>query len=567
MARVYLDHAYEFALSGNKVYLVYFNTDTKQVEADYIGNQPFFDLGPVTYAFGEVAYDQCFGLDRYQVIKMQPFPFGAVSHTPNSNVCAASVLNSALYRYNDASGDEMGDLAADTCDFAGSRYLYFEGVIEVGSVLYENTSLDLLPYSGTGWFRIGTTAYQIDTDSEVITITPAACEIVAPLPDPEALDDLDIEAAFHLPQASSLRFIKETVVDQITADNSLWAAQKIPGVIWKPFDQVCKKGESVTIQFGSSYPTNSVKIYNAVTNALVDTIAPSLVRENLNLELTVPGFAASDESVIGIQVWFPNYPFPEFAFAGNTVNLEGDQINGQYAITGVQDGKGQARGNRVAVVNFTVPTPAGTAVQVTGKYHAEPYNVYEATIPFDTNGRYYAVIEVSGGGFDAQSARSEPIRVTDQLDEYLKIEYTNDEDEFGCYYGNDLTHQLWINSRMFQAFPGGEKTISRETTARLVKNDEYITKVLTWECNPLPPYLIMQISIALSHDEVRLNGILIQTEEQPEVEYYMPSPFGNLTVSVEEVEFTTRNKEGGSIDDSDSFLLINNAGNKLLINP
>lgn len=572
MARVFLDYNWENTSSGTRIYAVYFNDVTKLIEADFVKiynplDSDFVDF-PATYGWGNKMYDQCYGADRYEVYKKQSYPFGDVVLTLNSSSCMTTLVRSVLYRYNDAGGDLLGSAVADVCDFEGSAYLYYEGFLEIGSTLYTDEALTtLLPYSGSGWFRIGTTGYQINASSEVVDIEASYCEIVAPLPDPDPLADLDYDAYLHLPEATAIRFIKDGAVATPTANNTLFAKMKHPGLISKPFDQVIKKDAPVTIQFGSSYPTNSVKIYNAVTGALVQTIVPSQVLANLNQELEVPGFAVSEGSIVGIQIWFPNYPFPDFAFAGNKVNIQGNQVNGQFNVTSVQEGKGLAKGNRVMISDFTINTPESTAVTVTGKYHAELYDVYEAVISVDTNGRYYAVIECSGGGFDAASATSEPFNVMDQLDEYLELNYTNDEDEYGCYYGNSLEHRLWIQSRLFKTTPGGEKTLNRETSAKLIKLDEYITKSLTWECFHLPPYLITQISIALSHDTTKVNSILVQAPEPPAVEYYSGSVFGTLTVELEEVEFTVRNQEGGSIDSSDSYLTIQNAGDKLLINP
>lgn len=571
MARTFLDNAIELTNSGNKIYKVYFNDVTRAVEADFVKIFDVFngDLAayPQTYTIGQQMHDQCVGTDRYQVYKSQVLPFGALVETRNSSSCLAVYVFNALYRFNDAGGDAMGDVAADVCPFAGSAYLYYEGALEVGKALFSDYGLTTpLPYSGTGWFRIGTSAYQINTDSELITIEPAYCEIIAPLPEPEPLPDLDFGPFFHLPQATSLRFVKDGAVATKTHDNTLFAGLITPGVIPKPFDQVVKQGETVTIQWGSSYATNELKLYNAATGALLATLAGSKVQENLNQEITVPGFAVSDPSIVGVQIWFPNHPFPDFAIAGNKINIAGDQVNGQYNVIAVQDGKGLAKGNRVLIADFVIDTPSSTPVEVTGKYNAEPYEVYESELTLATAGRYYAKITCTDGVFDDVSATSEPILVTADVDEYLELAYTNEEDAYGCYYGNAITHRLWVHSRIYKITPGGEKTINRETSARLVKLDEYITKVMTWECFRMPPYLITQVSIGLSHDETRVNSILVQTQDPPEVEWYLPSPFGTLTVELEDVEYTERNADGGSIDSSDSYLLIN-TGNRLLINP
>jgi hypothetical protein len=573
MARVFLDYAYEQTNSGTRIFAVYFNDVTKIVEADFVKvfsilDDDFVNFPPVFAPSGQI-YDECFGLDRYQVFKSQVFPFGQRIVTPNSPVCATGVLNSVLYRFDTGPSGPLGDAIEDTCSMDGVGYLYFLGTLEVGTEVYQDEDLTPLAYNGNGWFLIGLSAYRINTDAEIISITPAYCgsEEVPPLPDPEPLPDIEADPFFHLPVASSLRLIKDEAVAVQTQDNTLLADQRYPGIIMQRFDQVVKEGETLTIQWGSSYETNELKVYDKLTDALIETIPAVKVLENLNQEITVPGFAVSDPEIVGVQLFFPNYPFPDFAIPGNKVNVQSPQINGQFNVISVQDGRGQAKGNRVIVIDFTIPTPSPVGVAVSGKYNAEPYDVYEAEIEFPSSGRFYVKIECTDAVFDPVSATSEPIRVTDRLEEYLEVNYTNDNDEYGCYYGNEIVHRLWIKSRLFQTFPGGEKTLNRETNAKLVKLDEYITKSLLWQVFGLPPYLVTQVSVALSHDVFKVSGVSYQTEEVPSTEYFSAHNLANMEVRLEEVDFTERNREGGTINSSDSFLLVNNAGNRLIINP
>lgn len=571
MARVFLDYVTEPSSSGLRIYGIYFNDTTKVVEADFIKIFDFLAGDAVTYlpdfAFGGKMYDECIGADRYEVFKKGVFPFGIVVPTLNSPVCAAAVLKSVLYRFDTGPSGPLGSDIEDVCGMDGVAYLYYYGVIEVGSVLYDNEDLDLLPYNGSGWFRIGETAYRINASSEVITITPAGCSTVAPLPELPDLPDIDAAAKLHLPQATAIRFIKDQVNTYQTGDNTLFNEQEYPGIIPRKFDQIIAINQQVTIQFGSSYATNVVKIYNADTNALVSTITPTKVLTNLNQEMEVPGFAVSEPGLVGIQLYFPNYPFPDFAKSGNKVNVLGNQVSGQYNVISVQEGQGSARGSRVLVADFTILTPSPVGVTVTGKYNALPYDTYEAVISRSVSGRFYAKIECSDPVFDEVSATSEPFEVTDDLSEYLEVNYTNENDAYGCYYGADLVHRLWIKSRLFDTFPGGEKTFNRETSAKLVKLDEFITKSLAWKIYSIPPYLVTQLSIGLAHDRFSISGVDYQTEDAPEPEYFTSHNLANMQVRLEEVDFTARNREAGTIDSSDSFLLINNAGNRLLINP
>lgn len=560
MARIFLDYVIEGDIwIGYRRWAIYFNDVTKGVEADFFAPWNIGEPSFITYQYGELMYSQCFGPDLYQVYKQQAQPFGNVVVQANAPSCLLTTRNSTQ-AFTDTAG-ALGALAADVCGFTNALQIYWNGPLEIGTAL-ELEDTTPLPYSGSGWFRIGLDAYQINASSEVITIQAAECTVV---PDPDPLPDLPEPEAgltLHLPLASSIRFVQDGNTAIPTDENRLLKDQRYPGIINKPFWQTVKRGETLVIQWGSSYATNNLKVYSA-NGTLVSTIPGVKVQENLNQLLEIPGFALSSPEGDGVQLYFPSYPFPEFGVSGGQVNVDSTPIRGQFDIVKIMPGKGVALGNRAIVLNSALPIPNPVAVTVSGRYNVLPYDFYEAELTINTSGDYYMVIEAVTGSDEAR-ATSEPIRVTEDLDDFVELAYTNGNDDFGAYYGNGIIHRRWVKGRIFQAFPGGEKLTNRETTAKLVKLDEFVTKSYLFEAFGLPPYLVMQISIALSHELPFIEGIAVQSEEQPEVEYTLPSPFANLSVRIEQVDYTQRNNILGDIDSTDSFLLINQGGRLLI---
>ncbi|AEL24360.1 hypothetical protein [Cyclobacterium marinum] len=559
MAKIFLDKVIEGDFwTGYRLYDIYFNDTTKMVTAEFYGAYAIGTPSGVTHTFGDIIYDECIGADKYQVVKTQLNPFGEVVIQRNASECRVTNRSSALYRFDDSGGDKMGNVAGDVCAFEGSAYVYWYGDLEIGSTLYENTSDDLLPYDGAGWFRIGKTAYQINASSEVITINIDQCNSPAPLPDPDPLPAPGREAYFHLPVATAVTFRKE--------GKTLFSNERHPGIIDREFYQVVKKDNAVTVQFGSSFTGNQVRVIDMEGGADV-IISPTKVESNINQLLSVPGFAVNDVEIVGLQVWFPNRAFPEFGKVGNTINLVSDQISQQVQVTNVQNGLGEARGYKAMIVNYLVPITGTIEVEVSGKYNVKPYDVYEAVLPMSANGMFQFKIEVSDDDFTDTFALSEPVEVTEDLSDYQQVSYTNDNDEFGCFYGNGIIHERWIKSRLYQSFPGGEKTVNRETDAKLIKLDEYVTNSLDWEIFQVPPYLLTQLGIALGHDTFNINGVAMQSEESLEPEYFLPDPLANAAIRLEEVDFTANNRDASqAVDSADSFLKLDN-DDKLKINP
>jgi len=559
MAKIFLDKVIEGDFwAGYRLYDIYFDDVAKFVSADFVGAYVIGTPSGVTSTFGVAIYDECLGFDKYQVIKQQLAPFGEVVIQRNTSECRVTNRSSALYRFNDGVGNQMGDLAGDVCTFGGSAYVYWYGDLEIGSTLYKDVIDTLLDYDGAGWFRIGKTAYQINAASEVITINIDQCGSPTPLPDPDPLPAPGRVAYFHLPVATAVTFRKE--------GKPLFADERHPGIIDKAFYQVVKKDQVLKVQFGSSFSGNQIRLVDLDGGADV-IVSATEVEENINQLLSVPGFAVNDITVVGLQVWFPNRAFPSYGQVGNTINLVSDQISQQVQVTNVTTGIGEARGYKAMVVNYLVPITGTIAVEVSGKYDVKPYDVYEVSLTMATIGRFQLKIEVSDDDFTDTFALSEPLEVMGDLDDYQIVSYTSDNDEFGCFYGNGIVHERWIKSRLYQAFPGGEKTINRETDAKLIKLDEFVTKSLDWEIFQVPPYLLTQLAIALGHDSFYINAVAMQSEESLEPEYFLPDPFANAGIRLEEVEFTANNRDDSqAVDSGDSFLKIDN-DTKLKINP
>jgi hypothetical protein len=554
MANVFLDYAFVFNLfSGSEVWAINFDTTTKTVNANWVAAFDPIAWPPEAFEYivGEVMYDQCFGPDKYQVVKTAAFPYGQVIVQTNASSCVVLVQNSALAFFKEAL-EWMGDTAAEVCSFTFGVEIFWTGSLQVGTQLTIAGGNDL-DYSNAGWFRVGLDAVRVNSTGEVIDIQAAECTTVPSLPE---LPDLEVDPILHLPTASSIHFVKDEVVTYKTDQNTLFAQQSPAGVLPPTFHQTVKRLETLTVQFGSTgdEEDNVVKVYNAATGAEVAEVPTTKVQQNINLLLNLPAVASKHPDVLGVQVYFPAYPFPEFAEVGNLVNINSGVLTGQYAITAVQEGKGSATGYRVLVINSPVTLANPIPIEIEGKYNALPYDVYEALVPFATAGRYY--LQIEAGATDPLTATSEPVVVQDDMSDFLEIRYTHDTDNFGAYYGNELTHKRWIKSRMYQVFNGGEKTVNRQTDAKLVKVDEYLTKSYTWQCFGLPPYLVTQLAVAMAHASVRINGIQVQTEEEWETEYYLPNPLANMSLRVEETAYTQRVKYGG-LNDSDSFLKVN----------
>lgn len=208
------------------------------------------------------------------------------------------------------------------------------------------------------------------------------------------------------------------------------------------------------------------------------------------------------------------------------------------------------------------------------KQHQLSYNLA------DLVGKFYLkfVFEQDQGRVEA-NFQSQWFEIAADYDYHLKVEWNNGGDlptyDDGYVWG-DVNQFMWVDSSASKLVPFKDSSVFETATSRKILTDSTPGKGRIWEVEPIPPYLLETINIALGLSKFYLNGeryILeesIETERLGDVNEY---PFEITLRLVEDIngngyEDYTEDQplDGTIVPVTDTFILINDSGDKLLKN-
>jgi hypothetical protein len=200
--------------------------------------------------------------------------------------------------------------------------------------------------------------------------------------------------------------------------------------------------------------------------------------------------------------------------------------------------------------------------------------------PSALDGRYYIKYTFDQDeGKRIATFQTQWFEVASSYDYHLKIEWNNSGDiptnEDGYIWG-DVNQFMWLDSSVSRYIPIKDVTIIETATGKNIPTQSTIGKGRIWEVEPVPPYLVETINIALGKSKFYVNGERYTTEDAIETERLgdlNEYPFEITLRLVEDVqgngyEDYTEDQEldGEIVPVTDSYLLINDSGDRLLIN-
>lgn len=367
---------------------------------------------------------------------------------------------------------------------------------------------------------------------------------------------------FDWPQVNSLRAVPLTGAFLTSAlqnfDNTLFRDMRFPGV------QVCNYRQKVTpednhvLQFRSSYQTNTLRVYNS-SNVLQKTIVATKELDYLNQQDERSGSFA-DAGAGEVQLFFSE-GIPDFYEVGMDITItEQAGLNGTYEITDMRAGTLEALGYPVLI--FSKVWPGGTLLggTVTVDYASEEFDVYQVAINMAdlSNGNYYAVLTGTDDQLGTYTAELEPFTVATSWPDTLKIDYQNNDDAFKVVYSTGITHRIRVEGELIWPLPGGSRTVDRDSTNRLRKIAENVTRQPQVFVYDLPPYLLEKIALAFGHDYFTVEDVEYQTEEDFKPDYFRNDAYGNGSCKLEDVNFLADNADDEGDVDNNILLDINN---------
>jgi hypothetical protein len=357
-------------------------------------------------------------------------------------------------------------------------------------------------------------------------------------------------------------------------DNTLFSNMRFIGAVTERYYEKVINGDNIHYQWRSSYTTQNVKVYKE-DNTLVDTIAAVKVKSFMNQSGT-SSVQLADAGAGKVQCFFSDI-LPDFAIIGQTITISGTAygaLNTTFQIKDITSGTLAAAGNVVLLIDCVWPGGAPSLVtgSIAATYDQLPYDVYEIAINWGayTNGNYYLTVEGSDPQFAALGAQSEPIVLATSFStatpDTVLVEYSNVENAFKMHYETGIVNQARLEGELRMSDPGGEQTVMEDSERRLIKLNEYVTRIVELVVPWIPSYLAERLTLAFAHDSFKVNGIYYQTQDKPTIERNVDDDLVNLKVKLRQVEFIAENADdNGSIDEPATVLMVN--GVLLRLNP
>jgi len=165
-------------------------------------------------------------------------------------------------------------------------------------------------------------------------------------------------------------------------------------------------------------------------------------------------------------------------------------------------------------------------------YNLETFNILEVSYIAGNKGQYFFELTASDDDprYTTKLFESEPI-IIDQFDNCVAINYRSADNMSEIDYRTGIAFTMFVPGRFDRYNPASEddSTINDSGDVRLMKS--IYQRIMTFESNPVPAWLIEKIIIATGQSEVELNGLPVSRTDKPGIESLIEqnNPFYTLT--------------------------------------
>lgn len=357
-------------------------------------------------------------------------------------------------------------------------------------------------------------------------------------------------------------------------DNTLFKdlrfiGQSIPEKYYEKF----LSSANYNLQWRSSYSTQAVKVYKE-DNTLQTTIPAVKVKSFMNQTGTSSATLAN-AGAGKVQIFFSDL-LPDFAIVGQPITLSGATftgLNGDYIIEDITSGTLAASGYVVLIISAAWPGGAPSLVgkTITAVYDQLPYDVYEINLNWGDygNGNYYLKLEGSDPQLVSMATQSEPIQIaasfgSSHTPEFVKFEFSNIENAYKMFYETGIVNQVTAEADLQPGDLGGEVTVMDDSERRVLKLNEYVTRIANLTTDAIPAYLAERLTLMFAHDIILVNGIQYATTDKPTIERNTDDNLCLFKAKLRAVNFIAENgDDGGTIDNPATVLMVNGVLMKL----
>ena len=336
------------------------------------------------------------------------------------------------------------------------------------------------------------------------------------------------EEHFYISPSNSIRFAKTSVAG-VTTDSKIDANRLSSSDDAKhPYKtyQVFKNTDTITTQFESSFATIAAKVIdeNGIETALTIDKKTTNIGLTDSRDATYYNFGEGKTGIYfttgktydygtGIDAdddYTLNGSLPEWGVVGNFIKLN----NAWFEIEDVYYDE-EKYAEILVIENLYTGVEAVTIVS--SVYDRENYDVYEfSTVMNSHNNREVEIIITNeDSNFDNLVHTSEILTITDELDGFKELIYSNDTNT-DMLYATGIAHKIWIRTERVVYKPLGEmENFKTDTKVILLNGNVRKAKEFTFEL--LTSEIMIKLYLALHHRELYIDGERYVLNESPEV--------------------------------------------------
>lgn len=377
---------------------------------------------------------------------------------------------------------------------------------------------------------------------------------------PQIIPQPSLGSFLFFPSLNSIRTVIEETIDNLTKfqnfDNTLLCKMTFPNFAHAEYSQKYIKGDLPIYQFYSDFGSHNLELKNYVTGITVKTFPCLLKEDNIgrieDFNVTIrnhTGFPG--KSRIYFNIGAP--PIPLHINEVFTILNNVDGFNGNYAVVDIK--LDLFLGYQYLVINRNYDAPGATSA-ATGRFPTSTvdFNVYEASLSFldVPDGKYYLKLTAFDNSTNLKTGLTEPldIRVTQPRTNY--IEYRCNDNAFDLTFTTGYIGRIRIESILSKPYPGGERSISRNSDYGAVKVNAKKTRGFLFETLMLPFYLHEKLSVVFDCDFWTINGVQYQAVDgYSDPGHLQQSLMSNSSIKIEQSNWFDRynSNDLGSIND------------------
>ncbi|MEN8122947.1 MAG: hypothetical protein ABFS35_21585 [Bacteroidota bacterium] len=316
----------------------------------------------------------------------------------------------------------------------------------------------------------------------------------------------DYPSNFYISKANSIRFVKQETIDGCEVyknDENTFGCEVPYKDINYDYKQMFKKCNDIQNQFKSSFDTHQVFVYNALTDALVDT--PAITKVQTNIGVTDSREYNYTEDSIYTYLYFDNGQVPSFYEIGGAVTIDLETHN----ILGI-DYLSDLDVYAIKTLKFT--SYGSTEMEYT--YNKHNFDVYE--FDFDMSavvlGEFYITIRserttaYNPDDNFVENWKSLPIVLGYSFPQTVDIAYFNNKNN-DIYWQSGIIGRLTIGIDYRIGVGKVENTVVETDSSSYLK-DSIGTERFKFLFEPQTLEISRKLIAALSQYYVAINGVL-----------------------------------------------------------